>query len=237
MHRPLGDGTAAPEEPTGGEPADPHRHGHGSRHGPGSPAKTTRSLGDGPLLSDRSVEHVVDHQTRVGDVVQAILRVALEAAAQQPPDRRRYLRRQRSQVDLALQHPGERLGHRVALEQAPAGEHLEEHHPERPDVRPLVDREALRLLRRHVGRGPQHHSHLRRSERQRRRRRELRGRSRPRGGTRRVHRLRQSEVEDFDFPFYGSFDVLRLEIPVDDPLLMRLFQGLGDLARQRQRLI
>ena len=45
------------------------------------------------------------------------------------------------------------IGHIVALERALAGEHLVEHHAECPDVTALVGRLALRLLRRHIGRG------------------------------------------------------------------------------------
>jgi len=41
-----------------------------------------------------------------------------------------------------------------------AGDHLVEHDAERPDVGPLVDRLALGLFRRHVGRRAEDHAHL-----------------------------------------------------------------------------
>ena len=54
---------------------------------------------------------------------------------------------------------------------------------------------------------------------------------------RRIHRLGQPEVEDFDFPFYGSFYVLRLEVSMNDPLLVRLFERLRDLPSDGKALI
>ena len=67
----------------------------------------------------------------------------------------RRRRRQRRPVGLARQHVGQHVGRIVALESAPAAQHLEENAAERPDVGALVDRLSARLLRRHVGRGAQ----------------------------------------------------------------------------------
>ena len=67
----------------------------------------------------------------------------------------------------------------------------------------------------------------------RRRAREIGG---GRGAGAGVHRLSQPEVEDLDFSFTGSFDVLGLEITVDDALLVRLFERLRDLQRERKAL-
>ena len=58
-----------------------------------------------------------------------------------------------------------------------------------------------------------------------------------RSRSRRIHRLRQTEVEDLHLPFNGSFYVLRLQIAMDDPFLVRLFQGLGDLASDGEAFI
>jgi hypothetical protein len=127
--------------------------------------------------------------------------------------------------------------HRLALEQPPAGQHLVEHDTERPDIGAAIDRAAGGLLRRHVRRGAEDHPHLRRAERQRRRLRELRGRPAARRHPHRIHRLRQSEVEDFDFPFNGSFDVLWFEISVDDALLVRFFERVSNLQRDGKAFI
>ena len=42
-------------------------------------------------------------------------------------------------VDVLPEHGGERVGDRLALEQRAAGQHLEQHDAERPDVGALVD--------------------------------------------------------------------------------------------------
>ncbi len=192
----------------------------------------------GPTARD-----LVEHEARVGDVVQAVLRVPFEATAQQSTDRRWRRLRQLREVDLGLQHSGQRVAHRVGREQRPTDEHLEEHYAERPDVRPLVDRAAPRLLRSHVGRRAQDHPELRAVRRgqrrrlhQRRRARQITGRNRT-GARRRIHRLGQAEVEDLGLSFYGSFDVLGLEIAVDDALLVGFLQRFRDLLRDGKAFI
>ena len=50
----------------------------------------------------------------------------------------------------------------------------------------------------------------------------------------RIHRLGQPEVEDLGFSFTGSFYVLGLEVAMDDPLLVGLFERLRDLQRERK---
>ena len=53
----------------------------------------------------------------------------------------------------------------------------------------------------------------------------------------RVQRLRQSKIQHLHRPVVLHLHVGRLEVAVDDALLMRRFQRLGDLLRNRQRLI
>ena len=55
----------------------------------------------------------------------------------------------------------EHVRHRLAVEQARAGQHLVEHDAERPDVGALVDSLALGLLGRHVRRGAEDDAELR----------------------------------------------------------------------------
>ena len=62
-------------------------------------------------------------------------------------------RGQRRPVELARQDRREHVRHRLAVEEPLAGEHLEEHDAEGPDVGALVDGPAARLLGRHVGGG------------------------------------------------------------------------------------
>ena len=52
----------------------------------------------------------------------------------------------------------------------------------------------------------------------------------------RVHRLRQTEVEHLHRAVGADFDVRGLEIAMDDALLVRGFERVGDLARDRQRV-
>ena len=49
-------------------------------------------------------------------------------------------------------------------------------------------------------------------------------------------RLRQPEVEHLHVPVGRDLDVRRLQVAVDDPLLVRGFERLGDLPRDRERL-
>ena len=51
---------------------------------------------------------------------------------------------------------------------------------------------------------------------------------------RRLHRLRQAEVEHLHRAVGAHLDVRGLQIAMDDPLLVRGFERLGDLLRDRQ---
>ena len=143
-------------------------------------------------------------------------------------------RRQLRQVGLAREDQTERLGDRLAVEQPRAGEHLVEHDAEGPDVGALVDGLAARLLGRHVGGGAEDHAGRRHGGR---------------GDGRRVHgvarradrglgaqRLGEAEVEHLDGAVVADLDVGGLEVAMDDALLVRGLERLGDLAGDGQRL-
>ena len=128
-----------------------------------------------------------------------------------------------------------RFRDRVACEQACPGQHLVEHHAKRPDVRALVDRLPARLLRRHVGGRAENHARLRHG-----RRRDAWESSRasadasaPAG----VDRFRQTEVEHLHRAVGADLDVRGLEIAVNDALLVRRFERVGNLPRDRERLV
>jgi hypothetical protein len=95
-----------------------------------------------------------------------------------------------------------------------------------PDVRAFVDRLAARLLRAHVRGCAQNHAFARIADRERLR--EIGGRSAV------GRRLRQPEVEDFDDALRRDLDIRRLEIAVNDSFVVRRFECLGDLPRDRQ---
>jgi hypothetical protein len=84
-----------------------------------------------------------------------LFQILLEASPQELADFRRRLRRKRRPVRLALEDLRARVRDRLALEDLPAGEALEQHTPERPDVRAPVHDFAGRLLGAHVRRRPE----------------------------------------------------------------------------------
>ena len=101
--------------------------------------------------------------------------------------------------------------------------------------RALIDGFSSRLLGTHIGGGAEDHADAR----------VIAGvvivgdivgarRHARRGG---LHRFRQTEVEHLHRAIGPHLDVRGLEIAVDDPLLVRRFERLGDLLRDRQRLV
>ena len=124
---------------------------------------------------------------------------------------------------------------RLAVEQAPAGQHLEQDDAEGPDVGAPVDRLAPRLLGGHVGGRAEDEA----------------GRGAGLGEGRRLRQvgpdwrpsrvagpgLGETEVEHLDLPVRRHLDVRRLEVAVDDALLVRLLERLGDLLRDGDRLV
>ena len=52
-----------------------------------------------------------------------------------------------------------------------------------------------------------------------------------------LHRLREAEVQHLHRAVGSHLDVRGLQIAVDDPLLVRRFERLGDLPRDRQRFV
>ena len=92
---------------------------------------------------------------------------------------------------------------------------------------------ALGLLGRHVRRRAENHTdarHLRR-RRDRRRLRDIRR------AADRLHGFGETEVQDLHGAVGPDLDVRGLQIAMDDPLLVRRFERLGDLPRDRQRLV
>ncbi len=129
-----------------------------------------------------------------------------------------------------LQHVhGEQLADAGRDERRPAGQHLVQHHAQRVDVGAVVDLAgAPALLRRHVDRRPHQ-----RADARLHRLRQIAG----------VHDLRDAEVEQLDVRpprrRRQQLDVVRLEIAVNDPLVVGgaeraadLIGDLGDLGRR-----
>ena len=58
-----------------------------------------------------------------------------------------------------------------------------------------------------------------------------------RAGERRFNRFRETEVQHLDRAVEPDLDIRGFEIAVDDPLLVRRFESLGNLSRDRQSLV
>ena len=94
---------------------------------------------------------------RIAYRLQPLTRILLETSLKQRARRGSAGRAAgRSSPGSSLTTAASRPGTGFAAERRPAGEHLEQHASEGPDVGALVDRLASGLLRRHVGRGTQY---------------------------------------------------------------------------------
>ena len=94
----------------------------------------------------RAVINLLDLDSRVADCLQPLPRILLQA----PREQRTHARGRRWEllpVRFLAQHRDNRVGEVGAVERRGAGQHLEQHAAERPDVAPRVDRPPSRLLR------------------------------------------------------------------------------------------
>jgi len=103
-----------------------------------------------------------------------------------------------------------------ALERQASGQHLIQDDAQRPNIRALIDGLTFGLLRRHVGHGAYRGAFPRQLD--------LAG------------QFRQSEVDDLGHAFAGHQDIGRLEITVNDPLLMGLGHAPDGLEDDVERL-
>jgi hypothetical protein len=127
----------------------------------------------------------------------------------------RYLR---NRWRVLLKNRIHRLDARIAQKRPPARQHLVQNRPQRENVRPMIGRLPLHLLRRHVGRRSKNHSGSGLGL-------DLILLLRPW-----LHQPGQPEVENLHAAVSSDEDVLRLEIPVHDTFIMGGSQALGDLA-------
>lgn len=123
-----------------------------------------------------------------------------------------------------MQDRRHRIGGGVALERAQAGQHLEQHDAEGPDVGAPVRHLTARLFGAHVGGRAENPAHG--------------GRIRGDLGAR-IGRLDpgQAEIEHFHQAIGRDRDVRGLEIPMHDALLMRRVERGGNLSRDGQGVV
>ena len=175
-------------------------------------------------------QRLLNLDSRVGDVVNALSRVLAQAASEEGENSWRRRGRKSLPVGLPLQDPRDRVGNGLAAEGLPARDHLVKDAAQRPDVGPLVHRLAPGLLGAHVGGGAQDHAVACSAAGEGRREGQaLRNRFLSEG-------LREAEIQELDLVLCGNLDVGGLEIPVDDSLLVGRLQRLGDLAGDVERL-
>jgi hypothetical protein len=177
------------------------------------------------MRPERCRERLIEIEPRIGDVVQSSPDIFFQTTVQQPANCWRCRGRQCVPLGLAFEDSGDRVRHRVARERRMSSQQLVEHAAERSDVGPLVDLLSTRLLRAHVGRRAEDHAFACSTWGHGRRGREI-GAGRVTGS-----HLGQAEVQHLDGPVPRDLDVGRFEVAMDDPLLVRRVQRIGDLAR------
>ena len=165
---------------------------------------------------------------RIANRSQPLLAIFLQAPAQQFV----HANRRGGDVRLLVQDAAENLHGRFACEQSLASQHFINNHAKRPDVGALVRRLALGLLGSHVRRRPENGARLRRADGQRRRVLRIAVARR-----RRFHGFRQAEIQNLDDAFRGDLDVGRLQVAMDDVLLVRGFDAVDQLLDDGERII
>ncbi len=122
---------------------------------------------------------------------------------------------------------------RIAAEQTLAAEHFPQDDAVGPDIGAAIDRSPRGLLRAHVRGGAEDRPGLRhRWRRDRRRLRGVRGRR-----ASRLHGLREPEVEHLHRAVRSHLDVRRLQVAMNDALLVGGLERLRNLLRDRQCLV
>jgi hypothetical protein len=171
----------------------------------------------------RAAGRRVERGKQVARTRKAVSRILLETAAYDGGDPLRQVGADPADGRRRVaQDRGRELGRGTSFERPSAARHLVEDDPEREEVRPRVERAARDLFGRHVRDGPHHGARLREPGR--------RGRVLAPGQAR-VGPFREAEVEELHAPARREPHVRRLEVAVDDSLLVRRRERLGDLPR------
>ena len=170
------------------------------------------------VLGGLALEHALQ---RAAEIARALV-ARLGRLCQRPADDAVELGRQRA-VDLRGPHRlvvHDHLAQRpVASRERPlVGEELVQHDAGGEEIRAVVDRQPLHLLRRHVGGRPHHGAHL------------------GAVGAVRVLDLRHAEVHQLRAALPVEHDVGRLDVAVDDAGLVRVVERAQELAHEAHEL-
>ena len=171
----------------------------------------------------------LQREREVAGRLEPLLGRLLEAAPDDPLEARRDDPVRERQVRRLL--PEDRrddVGARIAGEGLLPREQLVEDGAEREEVAPGVDATSPELLGRHVPHRPQDGSRLGGARR--------RLDPRPRAAGRFPLHLREPEVEDLEAPVLRDEEVVRLQVPMDDPFLVGGREAVRDLDRPVDRL-
>ena len=214
--------TAPRDERSRDEESD--REPGGRRQPPRLPAHRRDQLARG---GRRRARRRLEVERHVADGLKPLLRVLLEAVPDDPIEQRRevHFGRAARLGQIPRQDRVHRFDRGVSPERALSRQHLVEDRAEGEDVAAVVGGPAAHLLGRHVADGAEHRAGLGRAE----------GRGAGRLG-RRQQSFRQAEVEDLQAAVVGDEDVLGLEIPVRDSVLVRGGQAARDLQCVLHRL-
>src|SRR6185369_5986892 len=126
----------------------------GAREHAGSPA---RRCDYRDVLAWRS-EDLLQLESRIADVAQALLRIFFETSLKQAAECRRRAGGKECPVRSALEDCCDGVGKRVALKRQTSSQHFKTDTAKRPDVGPFVDRFSASLLRAHVAGRADHHA-------------------------------------------------------------------------------
>ena len=210
-----------------------HAAQNGAHHSEHEPARDARMPGRSlPRLGRQRRRRAGRNRQRIqrkGNVprrLKALLRALFDTMPRDPFDRG-WNGTLRQPARLLLEDRRHRFSRRLPLERRAAREHLAEDRSEREDVGPLVDRRAAGLLRRHVADRADDRPGLGVAATVASAMFVSRGDGRP--------CLGQAEVENLDPAVLRDQDVVGLQVPMHDPLLVRRREPEGDLARDRQR--
>ena len=173
----------------------------------------------------RSRQRVIQFEPRVRDVVKPPFGIFLQTAPQQSTDIDWSVLRQRIPARLNSKHRSNRVRSRPSCKCAAPGKHFIQYAPKRPNVRPFVESLSTSLFRTHVRRSSENSAFSGYCGRLRQ------------VGSFSGESFREPEIEDLYISIGCDLDVRRLQISVNDTLVVGCFYSLTNLMRDFHRTV